>query len=118
MGALDQSDPAQKPFSTTREVAKVLGVSLRTVQLWAEAGLLEAWRTEGGHRRIFAKFCRAPAHRSLVVVTGVDTADVEAHGSISEGIPVLRKPIPFDWLHDIAAALAARKRHRLPLTET
>ena len=29
-----------------------LGVSLRTVQLWAEAGLLRAWKTPGGHRRI------------------------------------------------------------------
>jgi hypothetical protein len=38
------------PFSTTREVAKVLSVSLRTVQLWAEAGLQEAWKTEVAHR--------------------------------------------------------------------
>src|SRR4030095_5268798 len=29
-----------------------LGVSLRTVQLWSEAGLLRAWKTPGGHRRI------------------------------------------------------------------
>jgi len=27
-------------------------VSLRTAQLWAESGLLEAWKTDGGHRRI------------------------------------------------------------------
>jgi len=30
----------------------MLGVSVRTVQLWAESGVLEAWKTEGGHRRI------------------------------------------------------------------
>ena len=39
-------------YCTTREAAKTLGVSLRTVQLWTESGLLEAWKTEGGHRRI------------------------------------------------------------------
>lgn len=30
----------------------MLGVSLRTVQLWVEAGVLSAWKTQGGHRRI------------------------------------------------------------------
>lgn len=30
----------------------MLGISLKTAQLWSENGLLEAWRTEGGHRRI------------------------------------------------------------------
>lgn len=44
----------QKPktFCTTREAAHLLSVSLRTAQLWVESGLLEAWKTEGGHRRI------------------------------------------------------------------
>lgn len=37
---------------TTREAAKLLDVSLRTVQLWVENGTLSAWRTPGGHRRI------------------------------------------------------------------
>ena len=37
---------------STRAAADRLGVSLRTVQLWAEAGLLRAWKTPGGHRRI------------------------------------------------------------------
>lgn len=39
-------------FLTTREAAQVLGVSLRTTQLWVENGQLDAWKTEGGHRRI------------------------------------------------------------------
>lgn len=42
----------QMTFCTTREAADLLGVSLRTAQLWVENGLLEAWKTEGGHRRI------------------------------------------------------------------
>jgi len=37
---------------STREAAQVLGVALRTVQLWVESGVLPAWKTAGGHRRI------------------------------------------------------------------
>ncbi len=37
---------------STRQAADLLGVSVRTVQLWVEAGTLKAWKTQGGHRRI------------------------------------------------------------------
>ncbi len=37
---------------TTREAALLLGISLRTAQLWVEDGSLKAWKTPGGHRRI------------------------------------------------------------------
>lgn len=39
-------------FCSTREAAQLLGVSLRTVQLWVESGVLKAWKTAGGHRRV------------------------------------------------------------------
>jgi len=52
MDAMSQPEAPQMAFCTTREASEILGVSLRTVQLWAEAGLLEAWKTSGGHRRI------------------------------------------------------------------
>jgi excisionase family DNA binding protein len=39
-------------YCTTREAADRLGVSLRTAQLWVDGGILEAWKTDGGHRRI------------------------------------------------------------------
>ena len=45
----------QKEYYTTIETAKLLGVSVRTVQLWVENGTLEAWKTAGGHRRIVAQ---------------------------------------------------------------
>ena len=41
-----------KTFCTTREAAMLLGVSVGTVQLWVESGLLKAWKTTGGHRRV------------------------------------------------------------------
>lgn len=37
---------------STREVANMLGISVRTAQLWVEDGRLTAWKTPGGHRRI------------------------------------------------------------------
>lgn len=37
---------------TTKQAAELLGVSLRTAQLWVESGVLAAWKTAGGHRRI------------------------------------------------------------------
>jgi excisionase family DNA binding protein len=36
---------------TSRKAAEVLGVSARTVQLWADAEVIESWKTPGGHRR-------------------------------------------------------------------
>lgn len=44
--------PSEAPYCTTREAARQLGVSLRTIQLWVENGQLDAWKTGGGHRRI------------------------------------------------------------------
>jgi excisionase family DNA binding protein len=46
------SNNIEKSFCTTREAATLLGVSVGTVQLWVESGLLEAWKTAGGHRRV------------------------------------------------------------------
>ena len=43
---------ANNDLMTTREAGELLGVAVRTVQLWVESGVLPAWRTAGGHRRI------------------------------------------------------------------
>jgi len=41
-----------KDYYSTREAAKLLGVAVSTIQLWTDSGLLKAWVTGGGHRRI------------------------------------------------------------------
>lgn len=41
-----------KRFISTQQAAKLLGVSLRTVQVWVEDGQLKAYKTAGGHRRV------------------------------------------------------------------
>lgn len=47
-----QIDPSDMDLCSTRDAAKMLGTSLRTIQLWVDSGLLDAWKTVGGHRRI------------------------------------------------------------------
>jgi len=42
----------EEAYLSTREAAEILGISLRTAQLWVESGVLLAWKTSGGHRRI------------------------------------------------------------------
>jgi excisionase family DNA binding protein len=39
-------------YLTTRKAALLLGISVRTAQLWVESGRLVGWKTDGGHRRI------------------------------------------------------------------
>ncbi len=51
---------------------------------------------------------------SIVVVSGLDAADIALHGGVPDGIPVLPKPIPFDRLRAIAELqMAGRLKSRL-----
>ncbi|MFO1327214.1 MAG: response regulator [Rubrivivax sp.] len=54
----DRDDDAAESWSTTA-VARRLGVSTPTVQRWVDAGILRAWKTPGGHRRVDAESARA-----------------------------------------------------------
>ncbi|MCW5667204.1 MAG: response regulator [Piscinibacter sp.] len=47
-------DTASGDFSTL-EVARMLGMAVRSVQLMVDRGELSAWKTPGGHRRISAE---------------------------------------------------------------
>jgi excisionase family DNA binding protein len=44
--------PPESDDCTTVEVARRLGLAVRSVQLMVDRGELEAWKTPGGHRRI------------------------------------------------------------------
>jgi excisionase family DNA binding protein len=39
-------------YYTTSEAARLLGVTVRTVQQWTDKGALASWKTAGGHRRV------------------------------------------------------------------
>ncbi|MCP1575963.1 GAF domain-containing protein [Herbaspirillum rubrisubalbicans] len=47
----DNDMPPSDPAMTSREAAKMLGVSITTAQMWMESGMLASWKTPGGHRR-------------------------------------------------------------------
>lgn len=48
----DTTKAHELSYKSTRETAKILQVSLGTVQKMVETGELIAWKTRGGHRRI------------------------------------------------------------------
>ncbi len=50
MASVDPSSSSE-PY-TTIEVASLLGLAVRSVQLMVDRGELDAWKTPGGHRRI------------------------------------------------------------------
>ena len=203
----------EKSFCTTKEASTLLGVSVGTVQLWVESGLLQAWKTAGGHRRVMRDSVERLLHKSspaeasgsarasvavaapvepvaprrlrilvveddasllrlyqvrmaawpmapevevfnnafgallsmgrscpdlliadlhmpgidgfgmlqalqkapesagvrIVVVTGLDPANVQARGGLSPRIEVMSKPVPFERLEQIAAALVQER---------
>jgi excisionase family DNA binding protein len=49
---LSTSDLGNASYFTTLEVAKFLGMAVRSIQLMVDRGDLQAWKTPGGHRRI------------------------------------------------------------------
>lgn len=61
-----------EPYVSSAQAAKMLNVSLRTVQLWVEKGVLTAWKTAGGHRRISLQAVKQLQHRQAVAA-GVES---------------------------------------------
>ena len=54
----------ERKFCTTKEAAVMLGVSVGTIQLWVESGLLQAWKTTGGHRRVSRDSVQSLLHKA------------------------------------------------------
>ena len=73
------------PFLTTRQAAQLLGVSLRSVQLWVEAGTLPAGSTPGGHRRI-----RRSAVEALAGQNDISLAPTPAQAAAARDVKELR----------------------------
>jgi excisionase family DNA binding protein len=42
---------AKQKYCTSKQAASLLEVTTRTIQLWSGSGILQAWKTAGGHRR-------------------------------------------------------------------
>ncbi len=65
------SDMSSGSYYTTLEVAKILGMAVRSIQLMVDRGDLKAWKTPGGHRRITRESLDRWIHGSRAGVTGV-----------------------------------------------
>lgn len=73
-------DAAEKDILTTTDVAKILGVSVRTAQLLIENGSIPSWKTPGGHRRVYRSDVLA-----LVPGQGASTLPVSARVIVIAG---------------------------------
>lgn len=56
----------------------MLGVSVRTTQLWVENGLLSAWKTAGGHRRVSRDSVDSLLHKAAVTPPPVNAVSTPA----------------------------------------
>ena len=64
----------------------MLGVTMRTVQLWADGGVLACWKTEGGHRRITTESLdRLLASRKLPGAPPAEQTPAAVEVAASEG---------------------------------
>ncbi len=73
----NHGDMSSGSYYTTLEVAKILGMAVRSVQLMVDRGDLQAWKTPGGHRRITRESLERWIQGSRAGVTGV----AALHGS-------------------------------------
>jgi excisionase family DNA binding protein len=63
---------------TTTKVAKMFGVTPRTIQMWADSGMIKVTKTLGGHRRITAQEVDRLARELGKKLPGVEPQPAEA----------------------------------------
>lgn len=80
----------KRDFLSTHEAATRLGVALSTVQLWVETGVLPAWKTPGGHRRIPADVIDSIQARQRSVLSSTPTPEL-FRALVVEDDPVQRE---------------------------
>ena len=74
---------------TTLEVAKMLGMAVRSVQLMVDRNEMESWKTPGGHRRI----SRASVERWMTAHGAGGAAPAPAAGTPVASRPPLAPPV-------------------------
>lgn len=104
-------DTAEKDILTTTDVAKILGVSVRTAQLLIEGGSIPSWKTPGGHRRVYRSDVLAlvpgeavalPVSARVIVIAGPDALpDLTARLADAPSCFVDAYPEPFSALLNI-----------------
>lgn len=73
---------------STRDVARMLGLAVRSVQLMVDRGELQAWKTPGGHRRIARSSVQQWLQRNQE-----NPASTATHTAVAQSTPV-PAPLP------------------------
>ena len=71
--AITASDFSSEDYCGTSYAAKLLGLSVATVQSLVEKGEIEAWKTLGGHRRIALKSINTYLAKHSPQISRIDT---------------------------------------------
>lgn len=71
--AITAADFSSEDYCGTSYAAKLLGLSVATVQSLVEKGEIEAWKTLGGHRRIALKSINAYLAKNSPQLSRIDT---------------------------------------------
>ena len=115
--AITAADFSSEDYCGTSYAAKLLGLSVATVQSLVEKGEIEAWKTLGGHRRIALQSINAylsrhgsprmrvdtdPKHRLRVLVVEDDEATRDLYRCQFEAFDL---PIDCTWMPSALEAL-------------
>ena len=80
-------------YCGTTYAAKLLGLSVGTIQSLVEKNELQAWKTQGGHRRISMPSIRDYQRRHNMLVTPTEARDNRIRVLLVEDDPVTREMI-------------------------
>ena len=81
----------QEDYCGTSYAAKLLGLSVGTIQNLVEKNELQAWKTQGGHRRISMQSIREYQRRHNIMTSNTDTVSRHLKVLLVEDDPVTRE---------------------------
>ena len=90
MNNLSHSEPVEN-FCGTTYAAKLLGLSVGTIQSLVEKNELHAWKTQGGHRRISMPSIREYQRKHNMPVTAADLHRERLRVLVVDDDPVARE---------------------------
>ena len=86
------------PYLSTSQTAQMLGLSVGTIQRMVESGVLQAYTTEGGHRRILAAsirgYCEAKGMPTRLPTAATANVCIIHHGHLAPELEQTLQALP------------------------